>query len=559
MTGEYKRLGDILLENNLINKIQLEEALRIQMEEKKRLGEVLISKGYVTEIDMLLVLKKQLNLDFVKISELEIDSQVPNVITEKVARRYELIPIAIEENNLTVAMADPINFFAREDVQLMTGLKVVPVISLKNEIMDAIDKFYHSSVSDELYEELDNNFVDKYDDLNSDSLAEINNAPIVKLLNSIIEQAVKMKASDIHIEPSEKTIRVRYRIDGELVEMLTPSMNAHSAIVTRIKIMAKLNIAEKRVPQDGKVEIEVDGRKVDLRISIIATIYGEKIVIRLLDRSSSIHRMEDIGFSEKNGEIFSKLIRNPNGIILMTGPTGSGKTTTLYAALMTVNEATKNIITIEDPVEYRMRGINQTQINTKANVTFASGLRSILRQDPDIIMIGEIRDSETASIAVRAAITGHLVFSTVHTNDTAGTIARLVDMGIEPFLLSSSLVGVVAQRLVKKLCRHCKYEYPADIKEANLLNVEVGTHIYGAKGCSSCNHTGYSGRTAAHEVMPVTKTIRKAINENKTSDEIMSDAIDEGMTTLRDDLMRLVLNGTTSVEELLRITFKVDY
>jgi type IV pilus assembly protein PilB len=467
----------------------------------------------------------------------------------------------LEDEILTVAMVDPINFFAREDVSLITGYKVVPVISLRNEIKDAIDIYYTKGVSDDIYQELDENFnLSSYsNDLDDDSLAEINNAPIVKLLNSILEQAVKMKASDVHLEPSEKFIRVRYRVDGDLIEMLTPSMNTHSALVTRIKIMAKLNIAERRVPQDGKVEIEVDGRVIDLRISILTTIYGEKVVIRLLDRSGAVHKKEDIGFSEKNAKIFDKLLKNPNGIILMTGPTGSGKTTTLYAALTSINDVSKNIITIEDPVEYRMRGINQTQINTKANVTFASGLRSILRQDPDIIMIGEIRDSETASIAVRAAITGHLVFSTIHTNDTASTVARLVDMGIEPFLISSSLVGVVAQRLVKKLCKHCKQSYSTSVSEASLLGVEVGTRVFAAKGCQQCNHTGYSGRTAVHEILPITKRIRAMIDANKNSEQIKAEAIDEGMITLREDIKRLVLDGKTTIEEFLALTIKLEY
>ena len=561
MTSNYKRLGGILLENDLLTQSELDEALRIQMEEKKRLGEVLISKGYVTELDIMNVLQKQLHIQYVKINDLDITPGIPNLITEKIARRYELIPIILEGSVLTVAMTDPINFFAREDIALITGYEVKPVMSFKHEVINAIDKFYNSSVSEELYQEINANYnLDSYgDDIDNDSLAEINNAPIVKLLNSILENAVKLKASDVHIEPDEKNIRIRYRVDGDLIKILTPSMNTHSALVTRIKIMAKLNIAEKRVPQDGKVEIEVGGRIIDLRISILTTIHGEKVVIRLLDRSGSVHKKEDIGFSDKNADIFDKLLKNPNGIILMTGPTGSGKTTTLYAALTSISDVTKNIITIEDPVEYRMRGINQTQINTKANVTFASGLRSILRQDPDIIMIGEIRDSDTASIAVRAAITGHLVFSTIHTNDTASTIARLVDMGIEPFLISSSLVGVVAQRLVKKLCKHCKSPYSTNISEAELLGVEVGTKVYASKGCQQCNFTGFTGRTAVHEVLPITKRIRVLINDNKNADQIRTEAVDEGMVTLREDIKRLVINGTTSIDEMLRLTFKVEY
>jgi len=560
MKSNYKRLGNILLEHDLLSQQQLDEALRIQMEEKKRLGEVLINKGYVTELDILNVLESQLNIEYVKINDLDITPEIPNLITEKIARRYELIPIKLEGSVLTIAMTDPINFFAREDIGLITGYEIKPVMSLKHEVVSAIDKFYNSSVSEELYQELNENYnLDSYgDDIDEDSLAEINNAPIVKLLNSILEQAVKLKASDIHIEPFENNVRVRYRIDGDLIEMLTPSKKVHSAIVTRIKILAKLNIAEKRVPQDGKVEINVEGRIVDLRISIISTIHGEKVVIRLLDRSSRVHKKDDIGFSPENREMFDKLLKHPNGIILMTGPTGSGKTTTLYAALMSINEISKNIITIEDPVEYRMKGIIQTQINNKANVTFASGLRSILRQDPDVIMIGEIRDGETAEIAVRAAITGHLVFSTVHTNDTSSTVARLVDMGIEPFLLSSSLIGVVAQRLVKKLCTHCKFEYKANIQESEVVGIEVGTSLYSSKGCPHCNYTGYSGRTATHEVLPISKNIRRLINNRSTADDIKAEAIEEGMIILREDVKRLVLDGVTSIEELLRLTFRVE-
>lgn len=560
MNAHYKRLGNILLEHNLLNQDELDEALRIQMEEKQRLGEVLISKGYVTELDILRVLEEQLSIDYVKINELDIEPEIPNLITEKIARRYELIPIKLDGSVLTIAMTDPINFFAREDIGLITGYEIKPVISFRHEIFNAIDKYYNTSVSEELYQELSENYnLEGYsDDVDDDALAEINNAPVVKLLNSIFEQAVKLKASDIHIEPFEKTLRVRYRVDGDLIEMLKPAKKLHSAIVTRIKIMAKLNIAEKRVPQDGKVDIEVDGRVIDLRISIMTTIYGEKVVIRLLDRTSRVHKKEDVGFSNHNHVAFDKMLKHPNGIILMTGPTGSGKTTTLYAALMSINDINKNIITIEDPVEYRMKGIIQTQINNKANVTFAVGLRSILRQDPDVIMIGEIRDKETAEIAVRAAITGHLVFSTVHTNDTSSTVARLVDMGIEPFLLSSSLIGVVAQRLVKKLCSHCKYEYKTNLEESETVGVEVGTSVFHAKGCPYCNYTGYSGRTAIHEILPVTKAIRRLINDRKTSDDIRTEAIEEGMITLREDVKRLVLDGITSIDELLRITFKVD-
>ena len=387
---------------------------------------------------------------------------------------------------------------------------------------------------------------------------EVNNAPVVRFVDSIIQHAIRTRASDIHIEPYEKNIRIRFRIDGELQEIMTSSKRAHSAIVTRIKILGRMDIAEKRLPQDGRVEMHVDNKDVDLRISILPTVYGEKIVIRLLDRSSTILTKSQLGFSEENIKMFDKIIRSPNGIILVTGPTGSGKTTTLYAVLQELNKVSRNIITVEDPVEYRLDGVNQVQVNVKAGLTFANGLRSILRQDPDIIMIGEIRDSETAEIAVRAAITGHLVLSTMHTNDSASTVSRLVDMGIEPYLVSSSVVGVVAQRLVKKICINCKQEYKPTHSERDLLHLADGDILSRGAGCSICGNTGYRGRTAIHEVMLVTREIRELIDHRASIDELRTAAAKYGTITLRDSCSRLVRKGITTSDEMLKVTYSLE-
>jgi type IV pilus assembly protein PilB len=524
-----------------------------------KLGEILISLGYVSDLQLMSMLEEQMGIEFVDLKKAEIDKDVPNLINEKMARRHSILPFELQGGVLKLAMTDPFNIIAIKDVKLVTGLEVEPYISTVSDIRNAIDQNYTMSVSRDVYDEMDSEFgVNGIEVIDEESLAEINNAPAVKMVNNFFEVAVKLKASDIHIEPYEKELRVRYRVDGELIDGVKQPILYHSAIITRIKIMATLNIAERRIPQDGRVEIIVNNRTVDLRVSILPTIFGEKVVIRILDRGSKVMTKKQLGFSEENLNAFDKIIKSPYGIFLVTGPTGSGKTTTLYAALTELNDVRKNVITVEDPVEYRMNGINQTQVNVKAGLTFAAGLRSILRQDPDIIMIGEIRDSETAQIAVRAAITGHLVLSTVHTNDTASTIARMVDMGIEPFLLSSSLVGILAQRLVKKICTNCKEEYPAKYDESVILGIEEGTPLHRGAGCSYCNNTGYKGRTAIHEILPVTRTIKEHIDEEHNADVIRKSSIDEGMTTLRDSARELVLNGVTTFDELLRLTYSID-
>jgi type IV pilus assembly protein PilB len=559
MVGNYQRLGNYLISKGLINYDQLKLALEKQKDNGKKLGQTLIDLGFIDRPTLLPILEEQLQIEYVNVVNLEIRTEVAELINERLARKHQILPIDVHDDIIHLAMADPLDIIAIKDVKLATGLGVKTFMSTPIDIIDVIDRIYSSSQTHEMYKEISDELnLAEIEEMDEELLNEINNAPIVKLVNTILSQAVKAKASDIHIEPFDKEIRVRLRVDGALNEYLKPSKTILNAIVTRIKIMASLNIAEHRVPQDGRVETEINGHKVDLRVSILPTIYGEKIVIRLLDRTTQAMTKKQLGFSDDNLKRFENMISKPHGIILVTGPTGSGKTTTLYAALMELNDIEKNIITVEDPVEYRMDGVNQTQVNTKAGLTFASGLRSILRQDPDIIMIGEIRDKETASIAVRAAITGHLVFSTVHTNDTASTIARLVDMGIEPFMLSSSLIGVHAQRLVKKICQNCREKYKANDIEAAVLGVPEGTKLCHGTGCSQCNHTGYKGRTAIHEIMPLTRTLREAINRNKTTEELKDIALEEGMTTMRMSARDFVLKGITTVDELLRLTNSED-
>jgi len=552
-------LGEILLDSGIISHSQLEEALSKQKASGKKIGEILIEDGVINEQQLIEALEYQLKIPYIDFTNYSIQPDVPRLISESLARRHMLIPVSREGNQLTVAMVDPLNLYAIDDVNIATGLSVKPALALKSHIQNAIDQYYGKESAEKAVEEFTREIeIDQIDEIEEDILNEVNNAPVVRLVDSIIQHAIRTKASDIHIEPYEKNIRIRFRIDGELQEIMTSSKTTHSAIVTRIKIIGRMDIAEKRIPQDGRVEMHFDDRDVDLRISVLPTVYGEKIVIRILDRSSTILTKEQLGFSEENVKMFDKLIKSPNGIILVTGPTGSGKTTTLYAVLRELNKVNRNIITVEDPVEYRLEGINQVQVNVKAGLTFASGLRSILRQDPDIIMIGEIRDAETAEIAVRAAITGHLVLSTMHTNDSASTVSRLVDMGIEPYLVSSSVVGVVAQRLVRKICTNCKTEYKPSHSEMELLNLNENDVLYRGEGCSLCGNTGYKGRTAIHEVMLMTRELRELVDHKASIDELRSCAAKYGTITLRDSCSQLVRKGITTTEELLKVTYSLE-
>ncbi len=559
MNGKNRKLGDLLVETNMITSEQLRSALDIQRITNKKLGQILIDEGMLSENQFIEVLELQLGIPRAALDKYPIEPETARLISERLARRHEMIPLRLEDGKIIIAMTDPMNIFAFDDVKLATGHDVIPVIASRSDIMAAIDSHYQQASAELVMEEFQEAYEGIEESLeDEDVLKQINNAPVVKLVNSIITQAVKMRASDIHIEPFEKIVRVRYRVDGELQEHMTPSKSSQLAISARIKIMGKMNIAERRAPQDGRIEMNVEGQDIDMRISVFPGVYGEKIVIRLLDRSGTVMTKQDLGFTGSNGERFEGIIKNPYGMILVTGPTGSGKTTTLYAVLKELNQVGKNIITIEDPAEYRLFGVNQSQINPKAGLTFASGLRSILRQDPDIIMVGEIRDMETAQIAVRAAITGHLVLSTVHTNDTVSTIARMMDMGVEAFMLSSSLVGVVAQRLVKVICSHCKESYPSNEMESRLMGIPLNTTLYRGHGCNACGHTGYRGRTAIQEVLPITKRIKTLIDTQQSSDALRQAAMAEGMTTLRQSCMEHVLSGTTTTEEMIRMTYHLD-
>ena len=456
--------------------------------------------------------------------------------------------------NTLIFGLDPLNFFAIVDVRLYTKMDVTPCLATSVDLERVIEKYYSTVLTQKALDEFSDSFIPVDDEIDTEQeMLEVASAPIVKLINSIIEQAIRNKASDIHIEPSANDIRVRFRIDGDLQEIMVLPRNNLSPIVTRIKIIGKMDIAEKRIPQDGRVEMKFNDSEIDLRISSLPTVYGEKIVLRILDKTNFNFTKEGLGFSKDDLQKLNRMIGQPYGMILVTGPTGSGKSTTLYTVLRELNVASKNVITVEDPVEYKLKGINQVQVNTKAGLTFAAGLRSILRQDPDTIMIGEIRDAETAEIAVRAAITGHLVLSTLHTNDSPSTVARLIDMGLEPYLVSSALIGIISQRLVKVLCPKCKEEYEASESEKRLMGIDADKPVtlYKPVGCNACNN-GYRGRAAVHEVMLVNENIRRLINKGADTDELRKQALNDGMRTLLQSATDLALKGKTSFEEIMR-------
>ena len=553
------RIGDALIDSGLINQEQLEIALEIHQKDGRRLGEVLVDLGYVTDQQIIQTMEYLYHIPYVDLTAKNIERDIVSMISESMAQKHSIIPIGIEDNVLSVAMADPLDFYAIDDVQIVTGYEVKPYMSTPAEVNMAINRYYGHESAERAVEELRKEYsLTELSTLAELSENEVSSAPVVRLVNSIISHAVKAGASDIHIEPSKKDLRVRFRVDGDLSEVMRSSMAAHSALITRIKIIGQMDIAEKRIPQDGRVEIEIDGRNIDLRLSILPTVYGEKVVIRILGTQTEAKNVEELGFTQENLALFGKIIGSPNGVILVSGPTGSGKTTTLYTVLKELNKPAVNIITVEDPVEYKMDGISQVQVNPRANLTFASGLRSILRQDPDIILIGEIRDGETAEIAIRASITGHLVLSTIHTNDAASSIARLVDMGIEPFLVSSAVVGVMAQRLVKCICPRCKESYRPDHAEMMLLKLTDTRQLFKGAGCPACNFTGYSGRMAIHEVLVVTKEIRELIDRKASTDQLRQMAARAGTTTLRDNCRKLVLDGITTTSELARVTYSIE-
>uniref|UniRef100_UPI004026F1B6 GspE/PulE family protein n=1 Tax=Lachnospira sp. TaxID=2049031 RepID=UPI004026F1B6 len=559
------RLGDLLVQKGIITEEQLSEALKQQKEKKLMLGEMIVSMGFASQSQINDVLCEHLNIDFVDMREEEPDPQVLSLLDESIMRKYTLVPLRHDNNNagaLQVAMADPMNILAMDDINIITGMQVVPILANAQDINAFLDKAFGQQQAQnivELYkrEQGDNN--KEAEKENNARREEIENAPIVVLINNIIEQAVRQRASDIHIEPMEKTVRVRYRIDGNLKEIMKYDNALLGAITTRLKIMSGMDISEKRKPQDGRITTTVDRREYDIRVSNLPTVYGEKVVMRIASKEGFNVDISKLGLTERDRKVFQDILRNPHGIILVTGPTGSGKSTTLYTALSELNTEDVNIITVEDPVEANIDGINQVQVNTKANLTFASALRSILRQDPDIIMIGEIRDSETAEIAVRASITGHLVVSTLHTNSTASSVARLEDMGVESYLIADSMVGIIAQRLVRRLCE-CKKPKEATVEEKQLLGVDTDKSctIYEPCGCKLCNNTGYYGRMGIYEIMKISPAIKRLISKNADAEDIKNQAVKEGMNTLKMAAANGVKEGITSIAEMIKATYEAE-
>lgn len=550
------RLGQLLLDFNLVSAEQFEEALQVHENSNKRIGEILIDLGYITESQLVQVLEFQLGVPHVDLSKYELDQKLIRYIPESVARRHRVVPLQKKGNVLKVAMADPLDIFAIDDIKLNARCKIEALIASVSDIDQTIDKIYTiAGLSDDEHEI--NTYPDGFEDLQIDELKRlVEDAPIVKLSNLLIKQAVQHRASDIHIEPMHSEIRVRYRIDGVLQEFRTLARSNQAALTSRLKIMAGLDIAERRRPQDGRMELKQLGRDIDLRVSTIPTIFGEKVVLRILNKSSVLMDIDQLDFSPKNRRYFDEMLKKPHGIVLVTGPTGSGKTTTLFSALNKLNGVEKNISTVEDPVEYRLEGVNQIQVNPRAELTFASALRSILRQDPDIIMIGEIRDAETASIAVKAALTGHLVLSTIHTNDAPSVITRLIDMGVEPYMVASSIIGVVAQRLVRKICPVCKERVELSDEARAYLGENFADQVqfvYSAQGCSECNQTGYLGQMAIHEVLLPTREIRSLTTQNSSTDNLRDAALQTGMVNLKVDGIEKALKGLTTIEEIMRV------
>ena len=560
-----KLLGELLIEKNKISRENLEEALELQKERGKKLGEILLKLKYISEEDLKATLADQFGIPFLPHIDLsKISGEIVAKIPINYARKNIIIPVESKGEVVVVAISNPLNTFITDDLQVLLGKVIFPVISTNSEITNAINTVYNredttgSMVEDLEEEDIDSVSSDLEGEEPEDLLDAVDEAPIIKLVNSLLFQSVKQKVSDIHIEPFEKDVIIRFRIDGVLHNRLKISKKFHSSIISRVKIMSNLNIAEKRLPQDGRIRTKVAGKDVDIRVSTIPTVFGERVVMRILDRSSVLLGLEDVGLKGEHLKTFNILLRRSNGIILVTGPTGSGKTTTLYAALNKINSEDKNIMTTEDPVEYQLNGISQMQVNTKIGLTFATGLRSILRQDPDVILVGEIRDLDTAEIAVQASLTGHLVFSTLHTNDAASAVTRLMDMGIEPYLISSSLVAVLAQRLVRTICPHCKTSYtPSDneLMQIGLTREELGDKkFYKGTGCEHCMNTGYSGRTGIFELFIVSDEIKALINKKESATEIRKQAVENGMILLKRDGVQRVLDGITTVEEVLRVT-----
>ena len=554
------RLGDLLVNSGVITQEMLEKGLALQKGSGRKLGETLVDEGIATEENIAKALSSQLHYDMVDLQTVTIEEEVLGLVPAAVLKKYKMIPFEYAADNmnvLRVAMSDPMDMTAMDDIGIITNLRVEPVVATTRSIMLAIDRYYGQAEVNSALEEYAKEkeiLLEEEEDIYSE---DVNNSPIVQLVKSMIDQAVRQRASDIHIEPMERQVRIRYRIDGALYEKANYNIRLLPAMVARIKIIGGMDISERRKPQDGRITQVVDRREFDIRVSILPTVYGEMVVMRLTSKNALTREKSQLGLRADELKKFDHILSNPHGILLVTGPTGSGKSTTLYTALSELNKEDVNIITVEDPVEANIDGINQVQVNNKANLTFATALRSILRQDPDIIMIGEIRDQETASIAVQASITGHLVVSTLHTNSAASTITRLADMGIEPYLIADSTIGVIAQRLVRRLCPECKKPKKADPEELEMLMLEpdADVTVYEPCGCTKCDGTGFRGRIGVYEIMEVTQPLKNIISKHGTAEEIKEKALEEGMNTLRMAATKYVLEGITSVPEMMRVSF----
>lgn len=555
-----ERIGDYLVGQGLITQEQLMQVLEAQKESNgKKFGDVVVELGFMSEANFTKALAGKMMVRYVDLDSVEINSEAVNKIPEALARKHTVIAIAITGKRLTVATNDPVNFIVFEEIKVSTGMDCIPVLATTTAINKAIGKNYSMQNVDSVVDSIaamnggDNGSME-----DEESKDRVESAPIVKLATTIIENSYRADATDIHIEPFKTYTRIRIRVNGDLVELMNISSAVHSALTTRLKLISGMNIAEKRVPQDGRFTQVVDGTTLDVRVSSLPMVNGEKIVIRILSTGQiALRKITDLGMSEYNYQLFESMLRVPHGVILVTGPTGSGKTTTLYAALGELAKPNVNVITVEDPVEKAIDGINQCQVNVKAGMTFAAALRSILRQDPDIVMIGEMRDTETADIGIRAAITGHLVLSTLHTNDAASTVVRLIDMGVAPYMVATSLIGVIAQRLIKVLCPACKQPVMSNEEESELMGVDQPIQIYKPVGCPECNNTGYRGRTAIHEIIHCTAKVSQIIAAGGGKEEIEEAARNNGTKLLRDNAAELVIAGQTSIDELVRTTFSV--
>lgn len=554
------KLGDLLVNQNIITEEQLQKGLELQKQSGGKLGEVLVDNNIVSEETLVRTLGEQLHISYVDLTNAKIEESILELVPSNILQKYSMIPFEYSPTNpnvIRVAMIDPLDMEAIDDINMVTNLQVEAVITTRRSLNMTLDKYFGQqevySAASEYAKEKEAKIEETEEMYNED----VNNSPIVQLVKAMIEQAVRQRTSDIHIEPMERQVRIRYRIDGALYERMTYSPRLLSAIVARIKIIGGMDISEKRRPQDGRITQMVDRQEYDIRVSILPTVYGEKVVMRLTSKSALTLEKKRLGFNEEELKKFDHILKNPHGILLVTGPTGSGKSTTLYTALSELNQEDVNIITVEDPVEANIDGINQVHVNAKAGLTFASALRSILRQDPDIIMIGEIRDGETASIAVQASITGHLVVSTLHTNSAASTVTRLADMGVEPYLIADSVVGIIAQRLVRRLCPECKEEYEALPEEKEMLGFAEyhPLKLYKPCGCDRCDGTGYKGRIGVYEIMEVTPAVKRAIAHEADAEEIKDVALKDGMKTLRMRASEYAMQGITSMSEAIRVSF----